>query len=267
VTILSSRWLPAVLGDFEPTWHSIDDYGAFTSMLMRHMNSIAEILIEEPEAFEPMFLEHIWKGKAVMVVDEWCEGYMRGVGLAADEWRAGTPEITDLLAPIRAFTEETDWLAHGIADLEQVEKLRDAIAPNVRAMHAYWFARRALDKLSVEPFRRSAARVGRNDPCPCGSGKVQEVLSAIADDVEGSRSRRKTIAHVALGRAYCDRVVVIVDRWCCSILAPCIPSGFRCPVSRMSSCMPKSRLRNVIRSLPQRRRATSWPLEPSLQNS
>jgi hypothetical protein len=32
-------------------------------MLMRHMNSIAEILIEEPEAFEPMYLERIWKGK------------------------------------------------------------------------------------------------------------------------------------------------------------------------------------------------------------
>ena len=39
------------------------------SMLMRHMNSIAETLIEEPEAFEPMYLEHVWKGKAVVVPD------------------------------------------------------------------------------------------------------------------------------------------------------------------------------------------------------
>lgn len=52
----------------------LNDYGAFMSLLMRHMNSIAEILIEEPKAFEPMYLEHIWKGKAVVVVDEWCEG-------------------------------------------------------------------------------------------------------------------------------------------------------------------------------------------------
>ena len=51
VTIVPSRWLPAVWGDFEPTWHSVDDYGAFMSMLMRHMNSIAETLIDEPEAF------------------------------------------------------------------------------------------------------------------------------------------------------------------------------------------------------------------------
>lgn len=170
-TIVPSRWLPAIWGDFEPRWHSPDDYEAFMSMLMRHMNSIAQTLIEKPEAFEPMFLERTWKGKPIMVVDEWCEGYMRGVGLAADEWRAGAPEITDLLAPIRAFTEETDWLAHKIGDLEQVEKLRDAIAPNVRAIHAYWFARRAQVTRSPEPFRRSTARVGRNDPCSCGSGK------------------------------------------------------------------------------------------------
>ena len=98
-------------------------------------------------------------------------GVYAGVGLAADEWRAGAPEIADLLAPIRAFTEETDWLAHEIADLKQVEKLRDAIAPNVRAIHANWLARRAQNRPSAEPFRHSAARVGRNDPCPCGSGK------------------------------------------------------------------------------------------------
>jgi uncharacterized protein len=171
VTIVPSRWLPAVWGDFEPTWDNLEDYEAFMSMLVRHMNCIAEILIEEPEAFEPMYLETLANGKAVVVVDEWCEGYMRGVGLAFEEWSAGAPEITDLLTPIRAFTEWTNWLAHEMADPEQVEKLRDAIAPNVRAIHSYWFARRAQDTLSAEPLRRSTPRVGRNDPCPCGSGK------------------------------------------------------------------------------------------------
>jgi uncharacterized protein len=170
VTIVPSRWLPAVWGDFEPTWHSVDDYGAFMSMLMRHMNSIVETLIEEPEAFEPMYLEHVWKGKAVLVVDEWCEGYMRGVGLAADEWRAGAPEIADLLAPIRAFTAATDWQAHELSEA-QAAKLRDAIAPNVRALHAYWLARRAKETQSLARQERLSLRVGRNEPCPCGSGK------------------------------------------------------------------------------------------------
>lgn len=56
------------------------------------------------------------------VVDEWCEGYVRGVALSADEWSAAGPEIADFLAPIRAFTEETNWLAHEIDDPKQVER-------------------------------------------------------------------------------------------------------------------------------------------------
>ena len=95
---------------------------------------------------------------------------MRGVGLAADEWRAGAPEIADLLAPIRAFTAATDWQAHELSEPEAA-KLRDAIAPNVRALHAYWRARRANETQSLARQARPSLRVGRNEPCPCGSGK------------------------------------------------------------------------------------------------
>ncbi len=202
-----------------------------------------------------------------MVVDEWCEGYMRGVGLAADEWRAGAPEIADLLAPIRAFTEETDWLAHEIADLKQVEKLRDAIAPNVRAIHANWLARRAQNDRPRSPSviaRRAwdattfapvaAARSTRS--AVCNSGRRRGITVETKDD-------RECCARSGILRSRsCDG-----GRWCCSIRAPCIPSGSRCPVSRMWSCTPKSRLRNAIRDSPQRRRATSLPRERSFQNS
>lgn len=85
---------------------------------------------------------------------------MRGVGLAADEWRAGAPEIADLLAPIRAFTAATAWQAHELSE-SQAAKLRDAIAPNVRALHAYWLARRAR--------RRRASRCKRVRRCAWGA--------------------------------------------------------------------------------------------------
>jgi uncharacterized protein len=170
VTIVPSGWLPALWGDFEPTWDSPEDYEVLISMLARHMNCIAGILIEEPEAFEPIYVEYLSKGKTVVVVDEWCEGYMRGVRLTSDEWFAGAPEIPDLLVPIRAFTEEADWLGHELSKSDQ-KQLRDAIAPNVRTIHAYWLARRMQDALPPVPLRRATPRVGRNDPCLCGSGK------------------------------------------------------------------------------------------------
>jgi uncharacterized protein len=128
-------------------------------------------LIEDPDHFEPIFMESVSGGEPVLIVDEWCEGYVRGVALTADKWSSAGSEVADLLAPIRAFTEETNWLAHEIDDAKQVDTLRDAIVPNVRAIHAHWLPLRGADSPKAAPWRRDTPRVGRNDPCPCGSGK------------------------------------------------------------------------------------------------
>ena len=168
--ILPSRWLPVVWGDFEPTWDGADDFEVIVSLMMRHMNGIAATLMEQPQDFEPMFLEREVEGKIYTIVDEWCEGYLRGVALTADEWNAGGQLMAILLTPIRAFTGETEWRAHDLTDAE-TEHIRNAITPNVREIHAYWLARRDEHAPASAPAHRTEPRVGRNDPCPCGSGK------------------------------------------------------------------------------------------------
>ena len=168
--ILPSRWLPVVWGDFEPTWDGADDFEVIVSLMMRHMNGIAATLMEQPQDFDPMFLEREVEGKIYTIVDEWCEGYLRGVALTADEWNAGGQLMAILLTPIRAFTGDTEWLAHDLTDAE-TEHIRNAITPNVREIHAYWLARRDEHAPASAPAHRTEPRVGRNDPCPCGSGK------------------------------------------------------------------------------------------------
>ena len=170
VTVPPSRWVPAMWGDFEPVWENPQDFETLFSLLMRHMNGIVEMLMAQPADFEPMFAERDVKGKTYTIVDEWCQGYMRGVALTVDQWSTDSPEMTILLAPIRAFTSETAWRAHDLSATE-TENIQNAITPNVRAIHAYWLARRAHQAPSVALAQRVAPRVGRNDPCPCGSGK------------------------------------------------------------------------------------------------
>jgi uncharacterized protein len=123
-----------------------------------------------PQDYEPLFLEREVEGVSYTIVDEWCEGYLRGVELARDDWSAGGEEMADLLAPIYAFTTKTKWRGHDLSDDER-EIARQAIVPNVRKIHAYWLARRADHAPVTQPVRRSMPRVGRNDPCPCGSGR------------------------------------------------------------------------------------------------
>jgi uncharacterized protein len=126
-SVVPSRWLPAIWGDFEPTLDSIDEVDRFMNVVIRLMNFNAQVLIEDPENFEPLFLERDWKGSS-------------------------------------------EWAAHDLPDRDTTEQAQRAIAPSVRAIHAYWLERREPPQRSI-PLRRSEPRIGRNEPCPCGSGK------------------------------------------------------------------------------------------------
>jgi uncharacterized protein len=170
VTVMPSQWLPAVWGDFEPVWADEQAFRDIFSLMMRHMNVIAGMLMETPDEFEPLFHEREVDGHRYTIVDEWCEGYARGVRLAQEAWDAGGEDIPQLLAPILAFTEAAGWLGHEIR-IDETVKIQQAIAPSARVIHAYWLARRTGRTLSDRPVRRAGPRVGRNDPCPCGSGR------------------------------------------------------------------------------------------------
>jgi uncharacterized protein len=165
-----SQWLPVVWGEFEPVWESQDEFQEIFSLMIRHMNGIVHLLMDFPQDFEPLFLEREVEGITYTIVDEWCEGYLCGVELARDDWSTHGEEMADLLAPIYAFTAKTKWRGHDLSDDER-EITRQAIVPNVRKIHAYWLARRADHAPVTQPVRRSMPRVGRNDPCPCGSGR------------------------------------------------------------------------------------------------
>jgi len=110
-------------------------------------------------------------GKIYPIVDEWCEGYNRGVALSREQWNVDELNMKILLAPILAFTESTNWAAHEFETPEETNKIRKAITPKVREIHAYWLARRNEASPVSQPFRHETPPVGRNDPCHCGSGK------------------------------------------------------------------------------------------------
>jgi uncharacterized protein len=170
IAIPPSVWLPKVWGDFEPEWKSAEAFSEIFTLMVRHMNGISQILMEFPEDFEPLFDIGIHDTTTHLIVDEWCEGYQRGVELSFEQWMSGGEEITALLTPILAFTESTEWQGHdyGIGEIEEIHRL---IAHNVREIHAYWLARRDDILPPNPPMIRSEPKVGRNDPCPCGSGK------------------------------------------------------------------------------------------------
>ena len=157
-----SQWMPVVWGDFEPEFESEQEANRVISIIMSLMNSNASTLMASPEEFEPLFEMRVVDGREYPIVDEWCEGYMRGVSLAQDLWDAAGLEMQILLTPIKAFTESTDWMAHELTNEVEIANVRNAITPNVRAIHAYWLKQREHLK-PAGTVKRQSPRVGRND--------------------------------------------------------------------------------------------------------
>jgi uncharacterized protein len=172
VMIMPSHWLPAVWGDYPPVFETDAEVERVFSLMVRHLNGIAATLMNSPAEFEPLFEFREVDGQEFTIVDEWCEGYLRGIELAQELGANLDAASEELLTPIRAFTEASDWPGHDLPDFVDTVKLQQSIAPNVRALHAYWLERR-VDPVppGSRPYQRSTPRVGRNDPCPCGSGK------------------------------------------------------------------------------------------------
>jgi len=82
-----------------------------------------------------------------------------------------------MLSPLPRVNSDSDALARMMppaARSERREQLIVGVAASVPAIYRYFAAERKLEvqKLSsVKTFRRDAPKVGRNERCPCGSGK------------------------------------------------------------------------------------------------
>jgi uncharacterized protein len=171
VAIVPSDWLPAIWGDFEPEWENTEDFECCFSLLMQHMNSISDTLLHNPDEFAPIFMEQSVDGETYTIVDDWCEGYCRGVVLTEELWDTSNAEMAELLGPIVAFSSTTDWAGHDF-DEEEAEAIRDIVTLCAVEIHAYWLARRdEFQRPDTKPVHRAESRIERNDPCPCGSGK------------------------------------------------------------------------------------------------
>ena len=104
----------------------------------------------------------------------WAIGFVRGMALRPDAWDEleEDDEFADALDPLMRLVEEVDP-EEGSEPLpvsdEERGPLIEAMFEGVMEVYDYFRARR--ERNLAPPTIRRAAKVGRNDPCPCGSGK------------------------------------------------------------------------------------------------
>ena len=132
-------WLPKVWGKGKPQFKGLDDLNRFVGLVMGLYNELAGCFEQDPESFEPSFYEGPLNDKSVIIVDEWCEGFVKGMRMNPEGWKPLRHERPELLRPIELFGTRAGWKkleAGGETAMHATWSVR--IAPAVRAIHAYW---------------------------------------------------------------------------------------------------------------------------------
>jgi uncharacterized protein len=172
-TILPSEWLPHVWGGAEqPKWKNDKEVERVFGLIARFLNEIVITFEVAPKDFEPLFGEVTIGAKTLLDPVAWCWGFWEGVKLRADAWEAiWDEEVGDLFMPFFFLTTDENGDPTQLDaenDPELAHEFALDIEANLPAIHKFWLPRR---KPAVETVKREEPKVGRNDECPCGSGK------------------------------------------------------------------------------------------------
>ena len=180
-----SEWLPAVWGGEMPEWDSLEEAQRAMGLLMRLWNQVAESI--NTGSFSPLTTSGINDdGLEVHLPHLWCMGFHEGMRIHSTHWfDENAVELHKLLRPIDVVLADAIVRFGEVKDMneerlthEQLNELTDMIPDAVHDLRAYWQKHPVEDK-RVPP--RQGPKVGRNAPCPCGSGKKFKHCHGAAD--------------------------------------------------------------------------------------
>ena len=193
--IEAADWLPAALdwnhGDPDrpalapldgdtPGWHAAK-HERLLALVTRH-HAVLERQLREDAWFDPLVMQpeddagKPLEGKAAIgpALAPWVIGFEHALANFEALESLADPELPDLLDCVRRHLPEQEGDERDYTKaLDQEHPLRsldEAIEDLIGNVVAIADLARN-DRLKVETVRRTEPKVGRNDPCPCGSGR------------------------------------------------------------------------------------------------
>jgi uncharacterized protein len=135
-------------------------------------------------------MENPNKGDPIPILDEWCMGYMKGVQLDPEGWMLVTAGKPNWLSTIILYGTAEGWeaLEKKNLSLDEHRELAAGLADTARKVHALYLEQRRKEvagrqlpaHIRREPLRNTD-KVGRNERCPCGSGKKYKLCHGSSD--------------------------------------------------------------------------------------
>jgi uncharacterized protein len=170
--ITPSEWLPVVWGEESPVFETERQAQAVIKLIMGHYNDIARQL--DQDRYSPIY--DIFDDDDKMAWELWVDGFWQAVLLHPEGWLdIDTTDDEDVQTAMFSLSRLHEIAATPPGDLkpmemdEQLEELAPGLIPYaVSILHR---ARCLQTAQATTSARQKHPKVGRNDPCPCGSGK------------------------------------------------------------------------------------------------
>ena len=169
-----STWLPEALGG-EPDNLGSAEIGVLLELLMRLNNDVARALLNNETVATIVY--PLDEEGTTYDYASWADAYLFGAGLGRDWFDAAGKHNDDLSELLEPFFMLNGMLKEDVekqgerwyTPAEEARVLTDIqenLPAIVQSLYNFW-----RNKRGESTVRREGEKTGRNDPCPCGSGK------------------------------------------------------------------------------------------------
>ena len=142
-TLSPTLWLPKVWGGRTPKFKDVAELNRFMALVIALYNEIALTFDQAPQTFRPTFYESKLEKRRVVIVDEWCSGFLKGMRLDAQGWKPLKRDRPELLKPIELFGSPAGWKECEAGGEEKMHRRwSPRVTPAIKAIHAYWIPHR-----------------------------------------------------------------------------------------------------------------------------
>lgn len=173
---LNEIWGGGEMPDDE-IFDTTEELQEFINLVMRHWNAVSRKLNDDDVFWPILFEETEGEPKG----NDWAKGFIRGMKLNWDDWLElmEDEENGGSLIPILALAHENDpdpelrTYKEPVSE-ERRKQLITGLAAGAMLIYKYFEPQRRMGVSATREsntFRRDVPKVGRNEPCPCGSNR------------------------------------------------------------------------------------------------
>lgn len=183
--VMPGEWLPMVWGDeVTPPFERIEDVQVATDLITGHYNAVARLLSAPVPSYGPVFDHDLTTDE--LLWEAWVEGFEQAMRLRPDAWERVVESDDEEAAASISMMLTLHEIAEGRCELPEdsiddlTERAPELISDIVLNINAWTKDRAGAGGGSGPAFPFAAdspgepfqgKKVGRNEPCPCGSGR------------------------------------------------------------------------------------------------